>query len=145
MVDNLEPIMPERPYEVAHYAALEQRVTGLENSVSKVADAVTALGNKLDVRSTPQWSVLLTAIGIGIAILTAIGGLAYRPIDMAVQDTKEEFARLRATVVPRQEHERNWNLLDRDLLALNKRIERVESESIFNRKAIVNALPERER
>lgn len=122
------------PTEAAHYAALEQRVTGLESSIAKVGEAVTALGNKFDARSTTQWPVILTSVGVGVAILTAIGGLAYRPIDMAVSDAKAEFSRLRETVVPRAELDRNWHIQDRELSDIAKRIDRLENETLVKRR-----------
>lgn len=134
--------------ENAHYAALQQRVTGVENSLLQIATSVQNLSNKLDARSTTPWAVIATMGLLGVAVLGGFGKLAYDPIkDTQAQQTvvldrlarkidddakeiRENTVRterdLREQIVPRREHERAWGLNDRVLEQLVKRLDRLE-------------------
>lgn len=61
--------------------ALDQRVIGLEKALSDITSAIAALGAKIDERSRTPWVTLISAFTFMLAFITAIGVLAYKPIE----------------------------------------------------------------
>lgn len=121
----------------AHFAALEQRVSGLEGSLKDIAGQISGLANKLDERGKTPWPVIWSAIGVSFTMVVAIGGLAYAPI-VATQarleaDMRGHYAELRGEVqrvdrdTPnRAEYERGRVVNDRNLERIERRIDRLE-------------------
>ena len=114
--------------EAAHYAALAQRVTGLEDGMKSIVSAVNGLAEKLDRKGQTPWGTITSLAGVAVAILVAIGGLAYRPIDAAQARLDAELKVLQFQIVPRGEHERNWRVADRDLAKVEKRLDVLEEQ-----------------
>lgn len=69
---------PKARYDIG---ALEQRVTGTERALNDISSQIAALGAKLDERSRTPWVTLISAGGFLLAFMTAIGVLAYNPVD----------------------------------------------------------------
>ena len=111
---------------MAHLAAVEQRVTGLEIGVRDIASAVTNLSNKIDSTARPQWGVIWSALGVGVAILIAIGGLAYAPINSGLSKLDRDLDKHEQIFYTRTEAERGRMLNDRNLERLERRIEKLE-------------------
>lgn len=119
--------MPTTPTpEAAHYAALDQRVTGLEGAVKDIASGVRDLGTKLDNNSKTPWPTIISLAGVAVAILVAIGGLAYRPIDAAQSRLESELKIVQLQIVPRGEHTEHWRRDEKDVDHLRHRIEKLE-------------------
>ena len=91
--------------------ALEQRVSGTEQALNNISSQIAALGAKLDERSRTPWVTLIAGGGFLLAFMSAIGVLAYNPIEKTqarhqqildglqasyVQDLKDEIKLLRA-------------------------------------------------
>lgn len=111
---------------LSHIAALEQRVTGLEVGVRDIATAVTNLSNKIDSTARPQWGVIWSALGVGVAILIAIGSLAYAPVGTSITEIKRDIDRQDDRFFTRAEAERGRNLNDRFFERIERRLEKLE-------------------
>jgi hypothetical protein len=122
-----------------HLAALDQRVTGLEQGIKDVVTAVSILSNEIRQGGKTQWPVIWSAVGVGISVLSLIGAMAYFPIREAQADFRNDLHRLDGEMVPRVEHERIWRYQERlsDLNVVNataraeelqRRIARVEDD-----------------
>lgn len=99
---------------VASYARLSERVEGqgrdiadlrsnmntgfrnVEGSLKHLADTVAG-GTKT------QWPVIWSAIGVSFAIIVAIGGLAYAPVNRAIDRVETTVGTLSDKIVTRQE------------------------------------------
>ncbi|HEY0292809.1 MAG TPA: hypothetical protein VGC51_10835 [Hansschlegelia sp.] len=95
----------------AKFAALEQRVYGLERGVTDlsasmsvrfgdVTTQIAGLGAKLDERSRTPWATIVSAMGVVLAIVIAGGQLAKLPIDQAVTRLERDTETLDKTTVP---------------------------------------------
>ena len=114
--------------EAAHYAALAQRVTGLEDGMKSIVSAVNGLAEKLDRKGQTPWPVIWSAASVVVAVLGGAGVLAYRPIDDGMSRIEAELQLMRVQVVPRGEHERSWRVADRDLAKVEKRLDVLEEQ-----------------
>jgi hypothetical protein len=112
--------------ELVHYATLSQRVTGIEDSVKGVVSAVNSLADKMERRSQTPWPLLVSLAGVGLAVLIAIGGLAYRPIDAAQSRLELEVKLLQGQTVPRAEHSEHWRRDEAETERLRVRVDRLE-------------------
>lgn len=121
----------------AQLAALDQRVTGIEQGLQSVADAVSSLGSKIDARSQTNWGPIWSALGTMTAVLGLIGATVYAPIketqlrmerDIVTLDQhqREGDNALKAELVPRREHELFWKTYERSLERIVTRIDRLE-------------------
>lgn len=121
----------ERDPNLIVTAVLDQRVTGLESSVSgvkrDVADlsvAMSTMGNNLskdigtlgdkfsNSRQTNWPGLVGMAVGvasIAIAIIGGAGVLAKAPIDMAISRLDTDVRELYRNSVPRTEYEQRWS------------------------------------
>lgn len=130
----------------AEYGRLEQRVYGIEQSVSALVQQIerdrselanqmgqdrshfdarfSALQESFNERSKTPWSVLIAAFSLIVTLMIALGTLAYMPIKAQMEDTKIDVARLAGSVVPRVEHEREWGRSEKSLAAMLDLIQR---------------------
>jgi hypothetical protein len=74
--------------------------------------------------------VIASFAGVALAILVAIGGLAYRPIDAAQSRLEAEMKLLQIQIVPRGEHQEHWRRDERDIERIEKRVDRLESRRV---------------
>jgi hypothetical protein len=129
--------MPHLPTFAAEVAALNERVTNIEGGLRTIAEAVTALGAKMDSGSRTNWQPIWAALGVMTSILGLMGAVVYMPIKEAQmrverdivaveQRTREGDAALRADIVPRREQELFLKQYDRSIERLVTRIDRLE-------------------
>lgn len=105
--------------------ALEQRVYGLErgietlgnttaaqfaelrkdtaNQISAVSQQIANLTTTLNERSRPQWMLMVSFAGFILAFMTAIGTLAYMPIQKTTATLESEIRMMREHMVTRSE------------------------------------------
>lgn len=107
-------------------ARLDQRVTGLENSVNAIATSISDISKKLDERSRPQWTLMASAAGILITLIGVIGAAWKAPIDSIVARQEQDLRRIEQTIVPRVETDGQRGQADRELDDIKGRIERLE-------------------
>jgi hypothetical protein len=62
--------------------ALEQRVYGVEKAVGEIRDYLASLSTKIDERSRTPWATLIACGGFMLALVSAVGVLAYAPINV---------------------------------------------------------------
>lgn len=113
-------------------AALDQRVTGLEQGIKDVVTAVSILSNEIRQGSKTQWPVIWSAMGVGLTMLGLVGVLVYRPVDTAVTDVKSRLIEMDKEQVPRVEHERIWAYQER-ISNLNKEIAGLKVNNLEDR------------
>lgn len=140
------------PGSASHWAALEQRVTGLERGVQDILGTLRGLSGQLIAGQKPQWGVIWSALGVMCTGLTLIGGLAYMPViqniarlDIAHEKTVDKITaaierlddrirsgdeRIRAELVPRTEHQRIWDQTVRNFERLDNRISTIERRGV---------------
>jgi hypothetical protein len=80
-----------------HLAKLEERVSGLEIGVRSILA-------KLDDKAKLPWP----AYTLAVTVIIALGAMAYWPVRESTLDIKSEIKELKASIVPRGEHERVW-------------------------------------
>lgn len=118
-------------------SALETRVEGIVGSLNGVVSAVDSLGKKLDARGQTPWGVIWLAVGVGMTVLTVVGGLAFWPVTTGMSDLKhalvaaqdridKRLENLTSTQVTRAEHEVHWRMQERLYDFQRDRIGRVE-------------------
>jgi hypothetical protein len=112
----------------ANFAALEQRVTGLEGGVAKIQTSLDNLASNLAVNAKTPWGVILTGIGVMAGVMTTIGGLAYLPVREGIGEVKSAIRELDRQQVPRVEHEKVWEFQRRLGDSSVRRIERLEDD-----------------
>ena len=118
-------------------SSLETRVEGIVGTLQSVMVAVNGLGEKMDRRGQTPWGVIWSAVGVGMTVLTVVGGLAYWPINSGMAEMKrglidvqeradKRIELLTSTQVSRAEHEVHWRMQDRLYDFQRDRIARVE-------------------
>ena len=151
----------------AKFAALEQRVYGLERGVqdlgtrfsgeiSNVSAQIAGLAAKLDERSRTPWATIVSAMGVVLAVVVAGGQLAKMPIDDAISRLERDQAALDRDTVPlptftefksTYENNRTINRLDIDakVAKLNADIKTLEDRRNADRDAVVPRAEHQER
>ena len=112
--------------EPGDYARLDQRVTGLENSVNSIATSISDISKKLDERSRPQWALIASAAGVLITLIGVIGAAWKAPIDSIVARQEQDIRHMEQTIVPRVEINGQWAHADRERDDLKGRLDRLE-------------------
>ena len=127
------------PHVDVRLSKLEARVEGIVGTLQGVVDAVTGLGEKLDKKSQPQWSVYISAGAFMFGVLGFVGTAWKSPIETALLRQERDIGVLQSNIVTRAEHEVHWKgqerLYDyqRDRIGrvearFDKRLERLEAE-----------------
>lgn len=130
--------MPHTAHRIApdmQYAALQERVHGLgqqfmhfeqatTRSFQQVESAIATLSAEVRAGGKTQWQTIVTSVGVLVAILGALGTLAYLPIRNGMDALTDETRALRQAIVPRSEHADRWRRTDEDLKALDADIRR---------------------
>lgn len=122
---------------LAQLAALDQRVTGIENGLQSVAQAVTSLGVKIDARSQTNWGPIWAALGVMTTMLGLLGAVVYAPIKESQLRMERDVSALEGRfrdsehamkneIVPRREHEQFWRQYEKTLDRLVQRQDRLE-------------------
>ena len=136
--DDEDARMSQPPGTSAHWAALEQRVTGLEHGIRDVVVAVRGLADKIDSRSVTPWGLIASFGLLAIAVLGAFGKLAYDPvkdtqvrqelmIERLADHVSDQNKDLRQIIVPRDEYEKTWTAAQRSIDQLASRADRLET------------------
>lgn len=128
----------------SQYGALQERVSGLgqqflhfeqatTRSFQQVETAIATLSAEVRAGGKTQWQTIVTSVGVLVAILGALGGLAYLPVRNGMEQLGVESRLLREAVVPRAEQAERWRRTDEDLKALADEIRRAESRFVGRR------------
>lgn len=115
------------------YAALQERVYGLgqqfthfeqatTRSFQQVETAISMLSAEVRAGGKTQWQTIVTSVGVLVAILGALGALAYLPIKTGMDQLAGESRILRDAMVPRSEHADRWRRTEDELKALDAAI-----------------------
>lgn len=110
-----------------NYARLDQRVTGLESSITGIADLVKDLGRKFEERNKTPWAVLVSVGLLLVGVLGVIGAAWKAPMKSIIARQEQNLQTIQESVVPRVEHEYHWQSnIDADV-DIKKRLDRIES------------------
>ena len=115
----------------------ETRLEGFGQTLNSVVQALSGLSDKLDRKGQTPWGVIWSALSVMLAVIAAIGGLAYLPIKDGQSDLKNSLLLLQersdkriealtTTQVSRAEHEVHWRMQEREVDSVRERIGRVE-------------------
>lgn len=99
--------------------ALEERVFGIERSLTGISARLDTLSTQLAERSRPQWGLLISLASLIIVVVVTLGGIAYAPIISGmyrqevdykerISENKKDLKDMQASIVPRGEHEQIW-------------------------------------
>lgn len=99
--------------------ALEERVFGIERSLTGISVRLDTLSSQLAERSRPQWGLLISLASLIIVVVVTLGGIAYAPIISGlyrqevdykerIAETKKDLRDIQTSIVPRGEHEQIW-------------------------------------
>lgn len=89
------------PHVDARLSAIETRVEGIVGTVQSVATAVSSLGEKMDKRSQPQWSVYISGFTAMLTVLGLIGMSWKAPIETSIAGITSDVARMQTDYIPR--------------------------------------------
>lgn len=109
-----------------NYARLDQRVTGIEASISSIGQNIAALGEKFDNRSRPQWMLIVGSLGLIVTILGLVLAGWKAPLDGTIQRQEYDLRQLQQGDVPRVEHEYHWQSGEAADTEAARRLERLE-------------------
>lgn len=86
------PISPD-----ANYAALAQRVTGLESAVQSIRSDIHGLVSKFDERSRPQWALIISGFTASLLAIGMVGGLIAWGLSTQNQNTMTAISEFKTT------------------------------------------------
>jgi hypothetical protein len=107
----------------AHYAALSQRVSGLEGAVQGIAAQIGELTKAVNDRSRTPWATLAAFGGLMLIVVKTGGDLSLAPIIQGVERNRQDIASVTAGLVPRGEHEERWRSLGAEDENLQRQID----------------------
>ena len=136
MTSNTQPAEPN-----TQFAALQERVYGLgqqflhfeqttTRSFQQVESALSTLSAEVWAGGKTQWQTIVTSVGVIVAILGALGGLAYLPVKNGMEAFGAELRILREAAVPRAEQVERWRRTDEDVMALRADLRRAEARFV---------------
>ena len=125
------------PDATIQFAALQERVHGLgqqflqleqttTRAFQQVESAIATLSAEMRAGGKTQWQTIVTSVGVIVAILGALGGLAYLPVRNGMDVLGAELRLLRDATVPRAEQAERWRRADEDIRALQAELRRAE-------------------
>lgn len=117
--------MPQAQFD-SRLSVLETEVKGIVGTQQNIIAAVDRIANKIDQKSTPQWSIYISAAGFLLAVLLAIGTAWKAPIETQLIKHEADLRRIQDSIVPRTEHMEHWRQDDRDFDFLRDRVKRFE-------------------
>lgn len=123
------------------YAALQERVYGLgqqflnfeqatTRGFQQVETAIAALSTEVRAGGKTQWQTIVTAVGVLVTILGAIGTLAFLPVKSGMDQNTTEVRLLRENMVPRTEQAERWRRAEDDVRALEVGLRRHEDRLV---------------
>lgn len=123
------------------YAALQERVYGLgqqflnfeqatTRGFQQVETAIAALSTEVRAGGKTQWQTIVTAVGVLVTILGAIGTLAYLPVKSGMEANTAEVRLLRENIVPRPEHLERWRRAEDDFRMFQAELRRHEDRVV---------------
>ncbi len=126
------------------FAALQERVYGLgqqflhfeqatTRSFQQVESALSTLSAEVRAGGKTQWQTIVTSVGVIVAILGALGGLAYLPVKNGMDAFGSELRLLREAAVPRGEQAERWRRTDEDIKGLQAELRRAEARFVGRR------------
>ena len=129
------------PEPAGQYGALQERVYGLgqqflhfeqatTRSFQQVETAIATLSAEVRAGGKTQWQTIVTSVGVVVAILGALGGLAYLPVRNGMEALGSELRILRDATVPRAEQTERWRRTEDDLRALAMDWRRAETRFV---------------
>jgi hypothetical protein len=124
-----------------HYAALQERVSGLgqqflhfeqttTRAFQQVETAIAGLSAEVRAGGKTQWQTIVTSVGVIVAILGALGGLAYLPVRNGMEALGSELRILRDATVPRTEQSERWRRTEDDIRGLAAELRLVEARAV---------------
>ncbi len=131
-----------RPDPAMHIAALQERVHGLgqqflnfeqatTRSFQQVEAALATLSAEVRAGGKTQWQTIVTSVGVLVAILGAIGTLAYLPIKNNMDQLTGDLRIIRTDLVPRSELVERWRRTEDEIKANRDDLLRHEGRSVL--------------
>lgn len=111
----------------AQYAALSQRVTGIENSVNAISAQIGALATTINDRSKTPWGTLIAGLGVALVIGGGYTTLSRQPTDQAIVRLQDDVHTIEGSIVPRGEHERVWQNADSQFSNQQREIDEIKT------------------
>lgn len=112
------------PQAAAAFASLQTQVFNIESefnsAVSRIETTLNSLNAKIEARSTTNWGVIASWAGI----VLLLGGALYYPINKDTASVVAAVSRLQDVIVPRVEHQKEWERAEKSLLETRTRIEK---------------------
>jgi hypothetical protein len=116
------------------YGVIEQRFRNIEGQVtdlkSSLSSQIATIAAKLDERGKPQWQLMVSAIGVMMTILVALGALIYLPIKNDQSKTEFEINKLRESTISRSEYITRQESVLAGIERLSKTIEGVRENTM---------------
>ncbi|NNM72657.1 hypothetical protein [Enterovirga aerilata] len=92
--------------------------------------AIATLSAEVRAGGKTQWQTIVTSVGVIVAILGALGGLAYLPIKNGMGVLGSELRLLRDAAVPRAEQAERWRRTEEDIRALQADLRRADTRFV---------------
>lgn len=121
--------MPQAQFD-SRLSVLETEVKGIVGTQQSIINAVDRISNKIDQKSTPQWSLYISAIGVMLTVLVLIGTAWKAPIETQLTRHETDLRLFQNHIVPRNEHEEHWRQQERDFNFLRDRVTREEDRGV---------------
>lgn len=115
----------------------------LTNFSQTVQGSFTAINEKLATQGKPQWNLYIMAASLMVAVMVALGGIAFWPIKQAQDTLFLELKEVRAHMVPRVEHIERWRQSERSSDRNERRIDVLEKDATDTMRETINALRQR--
>lgn len=122
------------PARDPNYERLDQRVTGIEASITAIGKNIADLGDKFDNRSRPQWMLIVGSLGLVVTILGLVLAGWKAPIEATIVRQEYDLRQIQNGVVPRVEHEYHWSEQQAADADAKARLDRLEGAVFVPRK-----------
>jgi hypothetical protein len=93
------PLIPGELIDLLARAEIKGVKDDLHSLSTRFDSGFTLLSQKIDNLRTPQYSLVVSVVGLGMMVLVAIGGFAYWPIRETQSDLKDSIRALSQGVV----------------------------------------------
>lgn len=136
--------------------ALEERVFGIERTLTGIGVQLDALRTQLAERSRPQYGLLISLGSLIVVIMVTLGGIAYAPIISGMYrqevdykeriiENKHEIKDLQTSIVPRGEHIQIWDSFKSQILDHQRQLDEMKKtySEIYSPKDALTSLQRR--